>query len=133
VFLLKNFSTEGAIVAPAENLTLPESSVQKKAKESLSIRITRNTIMVEDKIAVGPKQFNGLIQKQDFMIPELFTVLTKYSTEAQKASKKFGKDFTGEIAIQGDVEIPYAILTRVMYTCGQAGYPNMNLFVYRKE
>jgi biopolymer transport protein ExbD len=66
------------------------------------------------------------------MIDPLFKVLGKYSAEAKKSAEMFKTEFSGKISIQGDVEIPYNILTRVMYTCGQAGYPNMNLIVYRK-
>jgi biopolymer transport protein ExbD len=67
------------------------------------------------------------------MIEPLFNVLTKYAEEAQKLEDRTGKAFSGSISIQGDTAIPYNVLTRIMYTCGQAGYPNMNLLVYRPE
>jgi biopolymer transport protein ExbD len=133
VFLLKNFSTEGAIVTPADNLTLPESSVEKRAKESLSVKVAKNSIMVENNLVLGEKAYSELFQQKEFLIKPLYELLVKYSEEAVKMSEISGKSFSGEITIQGDVEIPYNILTRVMYTCGQAGYPNMNLFVYRQE
>lgn len=133
VFLLKNFSTEGAIVTPADNLTLPESSVEKRAKESLSVKVAKNSIMVENNLVLDEKAYSELSQQKEFLIKPLYESLVKYSEEAVKMSKISGNNFSGEITIQGDVEIPYNILTRVMYTCGQAGYPNMNLFVYRQE
>jgi len=108
VFLLKSFSTEGQLVTPATGLLLPTSSVERTAKEALC-------------------------DQKDFMIPRLYDVLSKYAKEARKSSEMFGKDFSGEITIQGDVSIPYKLLTRIMYTCGQSGYPVMNLIVYRKE
>ena len=67
------------------------------------------------------------------MIAKLNQVLLKYTEEAKKSSEMFGKEFSGEITIQGDIGIPYKLLTRIMYTCGQSGYPNMNLIVYREE
>lgn len=133
VFLIKNFSTEGAIVTPADNLTLPKSSVETRAKEALSVKISTNTILVENTVVLGEKEFADLQAQKDFMIEPLYQVLQKYSDEGRKMEDISGEKFSGEIAIQGDVAIPYAILTRVMYTCGQAGYPNMNLFVYRQE
>ncbi len=133
VFLLKNFSTEGAIVTPADNLTLPESSVEKRAKESLSVKVAKNSIMVENNLVLDEKAYSELFQQKEFLIKPLYELLVKYSEEAVKMSEISGSSFSGEITIQGDVEIPYNILTRVMYTCGQAGYPNMNLFVYRQE
>jgi len=133
VFLLKNFSTEGAIVTPANTLTLPESSVGKKAKESLSVKIAQNSITVENTLVLDNAAFEHVKQQKEFMIPKLYDALIHYAEEARKMASVSGEKFSGEIAIQGDIEIPYSVLTRVMYTCGQAGYPNMNLFVYRND
>lgn len=133
VFLIKNFSTEGAIVTPADNLTLPKSSVEMRAKEALGIKVSKNTIIVENTVVIDNEQFAEVEKQKDFMIQSLHDVLVKYAEEAKKMAEISGKEFSGEITIQGDVEIPYNILTRVMYTCGQAGYPKMNLFVYRQD
>jgi biopolymer transport protein ExbD len=133
VFLIKNFSTEGAIVTPADNLTLPKSSVEMRAKEALGIKVSKNTIIVENNLVINDQQFAEIEKQKDFMIQSLHDVLVKYAEEAKKMAEISGKEFSGEITIQGDVEIPYNILTRVMYTCGQAGYPKMNLFVYRQD
>jgi biopolymer transport protein ExbD len=133
VFLIKNFSTEGAIVTPADNLTLPKSTVEMRAKEALGIKVSKNTIMVENTLVIDDQQFAEVEKQKDFMIQSLHDVLVKYAEEAKKMAEISGKEFSGEITIQGDVEIPYNILTRVMYTCGQAGYPKMNLFVYRQD
>ncbi|MBN1309660.1 MAG: biopolymer transporter ExbD [Chitinispirillaceae bacterium] len=133
VFLIKNFSTEGAIVTPAEQLTLPKSTVERRAKESLSVRVAQNAIMVENNLVLDGEAYERLLGQQEFMIPPLYDVLTRYAEEGKKMASAAGTPFSGEITIQGDVEIPYSVLTRVMYTCGQAGYPTMNLFVYRNE
>jgi biopolymer transport protein ExbD len=133
VFLIKNFSTEGAIVTPADNLTLPKSTVEKRASEALGIKVSKNTIIVENTLVVNETEFTAVQNQKDFLIQTLYEVLKKYAEEGKKMTEISGKEFSGEITIQGDVEIPYSILTRVMYTCGQAGYPKMNLFVYRQD
>jgi biopolymer transport protein ExbD len=133
VFLIKNFSTEGAIVTPANNLTLPKSSVERHAKEALSVKVSRSTITVENLSVIDKNEFSTLLNQKEFMIEPLRRMLSKYAEEGRKMAQISGKEFSGEITIQGDVEIPYNVLTRVMYTCGQAGYPNMNLFVYRQD
>lgn len=132
VFLLQNYSAQGQLVTPAEGLVLPKSSVEKSAGEALTIKISQNTIMVEDVIPVDKAGYEVLKTQKDFMIPSLYDVLSRHSQKAQEMSEKIGQTFSGKISIQGDEAIPYSILTRVMYTCGQAGYPNMNLVVYRK-
>jgi len=132
VFLLKNYSAQGQLVTPAEGLMLPTSSIEKNAKEALSVKVSQTTIMVENEIVVDQNGYVTLLAQKDFMIEPLFKVLQKHAEEARKSSERFGQEFSGKISIQGDVAIPYNVLTRVMYTCGQAGYPMMNLVVYRK-
>jgi biopolymer transport protein ExbD len=132
VFLLQNFSAQGQLVTPAQGLRLPKSSVEKLAKEALSVKISQKNIMVEDAVVVGPEAYQALLGQKDFMIDPLYKSLSKYADEAKKSAEMFKSEFSGKISIQGDVEIPYNVLTRVMYTCGQSGYPNMNLVVYRK-
>jgi biopolymer transport protein ExbD len=133
VFLLKNFSTQGQIVTPATGLTLPASSVEKVAQEALNVKISKNSIAVENRMVIDEKEYSAIMEQQDFMIPELLAALTKYESEARKSAELFNKNYTGEITIHGDVAIPYKVLTRVMYTCGQAGFPVMNLLVYKRN
>ena len=95
VFLIKNFSTEGAIVMPANNLTLPKSSVERQAKESLSVKVARNTIMVENNLVLDTNDYKQLAEQKEFMIQQLHDVLVKYSEEAKKMSKVSGKEFSG--------------------------------------
>jgi biopolymer transport protein ExbD len=132
VFLLQNFSAQGQLVTPAQGLRLPKSSIEKLAKEALNVKISQKNIMVEDAVVIGPEAYQALLSQKDFMIGPLYKSLTKFAEEAKKSAEMFKSEFSGKISIQGDVEIPYNILTRVMYTCGQSGYPNMNLVVYRK-
>jgi biopolymer transport protein ExbD len=133
VFLLKNFSAEGSIISPAENLTLPQSTVETRAKESLSVKIAKNGVVVESRQVVDADEFDKIRGQKGFLIPPLHEVLSKYASEARRLSAVTGQPFSGSITIQGDTAIPYNVLTRVMYTCGQSGYPNMNLLVYRQE
>jgi biopolymer transport protein ExbD len=133
VFLLKSFSTQGQLVTPATGLQLPTSSIERSAGEALCIKISDDNIVVENTLVVDSTRFGDLLEQKDFMIPPLYDVLQKFADEARKAAEMFGKEFSGEITIQGDVSVPYKVLTRVMYTSGQAGYPVMNLVVYRNE
>ncbi len=133
VFLLKSFSTQGQLVTPATGLVLPTSTVERATDEALSVKISRRRVAVEDRIVIGEDRYKELLAQDDFLVQELYDVLHKFAEEARKAAEMFGKEFSGEITIQGDVEVPYKVLTRVMYTCGQAGYPIMNLIVYKKE
>jgi biopolymer transport protein ExbD len=132
VFLLKNYSAQGQLVTPAEGLLLPTSSIEKNAGEALSVKISQTTIMVENDVVLDAAGYKALLDQKDFMIEPLYKVLSGHAKSARESAQRFKTDFSGKISIQGDVVIPYNVLTRVMYTCGQAGYPTMNLVVYRK-
>lgn len=132
VFLLKNYSAQGQLVTPAQGLLLPSSTIEKNAGEALSIKISQNSIMIENDIVIDAAGYGAIMRQKEFMIEPLFKVLNDHAKSARESSALFKTEFSGRISIQGDVAIPYNVLTRVMYTCGQAGYPVMNLVVYRK-
>ena len=132
VFLLKNYSAQGQLVTPAEGLLLPTSSIEKSAQEALSVKLSQDNIMVENEIVVGGESYRAIENQKDFMIEPLYKVLSERAKSARESAERYKTEFSGKISIQGDIAIPYNILTRVMYTCGQAGYPTMNLVVYRK-
>ena len=41
--------------------------------------------------------------------------------------------FTGEIVLQGDREIPFRLLKKIIYTAGQAEFLNQSLAVFQEE
>lgn len=133
VFLLKSFSTQGQLITPATGLLLPTSTVERTTRSSLDVQITKDKILVQDKIVVDEKELRDILKQKNFIIQKLYDVLEKYTDAGMRMSEISGSDASGEITIQGDIGVPYKLLTRVMYTCGQAGYPSMNLVVYRKE
>ena len=133
VFLLKNFSTQGQIITPSTGLMLPTSTVQQSASEGLVVKLSQNDCAVENTIVLNKKDLDSVQYQKEFMINKLYTVLTEYAKHGQNSSNVYGTEFSGQITIQADIQIPYKLLTRILYTCGQSGYPNMNLLVYRKE
>ena len=42
-------------------------------------------------------------------------------------------EFTGRLVLEGDREIPFKLLKKILYTCGQAGFINQSLAVFQKE
>lgn len=132
VFLLQNYSSGGQLVTPAQGLVLPSSSIEKQADEALMVKVSQNNIMVENTVVLDERKYKELVAQKEYMIPPLYNILTQYAKESRISADRFKTEFSGKISIQGDGEIPYNVLTRIMYTCGQSGFPNMNLVVYRK-
>lgn len=134
VFLLKMYSAQGQLVTPAMGLTLPTSTISNSAHESLSVKILGDRLMVENIVILEKEAFNKVLEdKAGVLITPLQTVLIRFADEAKKSAERFGRGFSGEITIHGDSNVSFSFLKKVMYTCGEAGYPAMKLLVYRED
>ncbi len=129
VFLLRAFSLEGQLVHPSDYLTLPKSTVKQPPELALEVVVSKEWIMVNDKPVARVKEVE---QQQGLIIPALKAELDVHAREAKKMEELYGTPFSGKITIQGDKDLPYNTLVKVMATCGQAEYPNMRLAVYQK-
>jgi len=130
VFLLKTYSTEGMLIQPSEYLTLPSSTIEKSAEVALDLVISKEWIMVNHEPVVTVPE---VLASQGLIINSLKEKLEVYAREAKRMEELYGTKFSGKVTIQGDKEILYHLLVKVMATCGKSDYPNMRLVVYKKE
>lgn len=129
VFLLKTYSTEGNLIQPSEYLTLPTSSVENPPEVALDVIVSKEWIMVHNDPVIRIRE----VESQDeFVIQPLYDMLQRYATEAKKMEEAYGVKFSGKVTIQGDKQLPFRTILKVMATCGQAEYPNMRLVVYQQ-
>jgi biopolymer transport protein ExbD len=131
VFLLKSFSAEGQIVTTSQDLQLPESTSDKPPKVAPIIAVTKEWIILDDKPLVKIDEINA---DGDLLIKPLHEGLQ----QAREVSEKLGAmderlGFHGTVDIMGDRDASFAVIKRVMYTCGRVGFNNMLLAVYKKE
>lgn len=127
VFLLKTYSTHGQLINPSEDLTLPTSVTQHLPELGLDVTVSSDWILVNGKAV---ERTENAMNQEGYIIPRLQDELFKYGTEAEKMEEMYGAKFSGKATIQGDKNLPYRLLIRVMATCGQSNYPNMRLVVY---
>lgn len=130
VFLLKTYSTHGQLINPSQDLTLPTSLVQHPPELGLDVTVSVDWILVNGKPV---EQTQNIISEDTYIVPRLQEELLRYAREAEKMEEMYGAKFSGKVTIQGDKNLPYRLLIKVMYTCGQSNYPNMRLVVYKKE
>ncbi len=128
LFLLKSFSTEGALVTPSEQLRLPVSDQDMKPKKELTVSIARDVLMVNDAV-IGPV---SEIDEQQMLIPFLADRLSDYAKQEHELEADVGKEFTHEVIIEGDEKIPFELLFKVMYTCSKTEFYKMRLLTIRK-
>jgi len=132
VFLIKNFSTMPEMTVTAKNLQLPISTAAQYPEVSTTVAATQQAVLLDgefvdtienirsQKEMLNTKLYDKLIQdKQRFLL-----IASKNPDEIK---------FRGKIIIQADKSIPYQIIKKLIYTCGQADFGRISLHVLHKE
>jgi len=129
IFLLTTSSSE---VPPKESakFVLPESSSSEPFKHRLNIQITTEEILVEGHIVAYVKD---ALASEEMLVQGLHQALEE---EAKKsifiAQENEEMELNREVVIQGDKTIPFSLVEKIMFTCGDIGYTNMSLAVISK-
>ena len=131
VFLLKSYSAEGQIMSVAPDLRLPESTAQKPPETASIIAITNDAILLDGNQVTTVGQ---ILRNDNLLIPELLNQLKKLRQLSEKVGEIRSEiGFTGKISIQADRELPYLVIKKIMFTCGQIGYNDMLLAVNKPD
>ena len=131
VFLLKSFSVEGEIMSVAKDLRLPESTAQTPPKAAPILVVTNEWIILD---GTPVEKVETVLTQRDNIINSLKTQLQQIRAFSESlAQLNANMRFKGNIAIQGDKEIPFGLLKKIMFTCGQVGFNDMLLVVNQAE
>jgi len=131
VFLLKSFSTEGEVMGIAPDLKLPVSSAEDPPRTTSIVVVTPEWLILDGKPI---EKVQNVLKSNRLLITPLFQELKTRRVLAENIARMDEKmAFRGEITIQGDKVIPFEVLKKVMYTCGQVGYNNMLLAVTKES
>jgi len=126
-FLLKSFSAEGQVTMATTDLTLPVSTATKELQTTSFVTITPSLILLDGRPLLTTK---NALEHESLLLKNLYDDLRAKRIMAEAdASIDESMTFRGEITIQADEDIPFEVLKRVLYTCGQVGYNNMLLAV----
>jgi biopolymer transport protein ExbD len=128
LFLLKSFVIEGEVITPAPGVDLPESSSDTTPSASVVIAIFDNFVMMDGDVVAS---VSAAVASSDLLIESLAARLDEARTKAEEIAQYRGGEevFEGKVSIQGDRDINFAILQRVMFTCTVSGYENISLAV----
>jgi biopolymer transport protein ExbD len=131
VFLLKSFSAEGEILTVAKDMQLPESTAKTPPQSTPILMITNEWIILDGNPV---EKISDVVADKNIVITKLLTQLQKLRTFSESlGALDVNMGFKGNITIQGDKEIPFQVLKKVMFTCGQVGFNNMLLAVNQEE
>jgi biopolymer transport protein ExbD len=125
LFLLKSYSAGGEVMVPQPGVQLPESTAESTPRASLVVSIDGDAIKLgSEKVASVAE----VAASPDAGIPALAERLPIAATAAGAPDGLKGTAVT----IQGDRNIEYSLLRKVMFTLSQSGYDNVSLAVLRK-
>jgi biopolymer transport protein ExbD len=131
VFLIKTFSTEGNVMNIPNDIKLPVSIAQKAPKPTPILSVNQKYLVVE---GVNVGSVKEVLESGDLLIQPLYDWLQERRNTTEEIAKYSTKtEFKGDITIQGDQKIPYKLLQKIMYTCGQTGFNNFSLAVLQNE
>ena len=132
IFLLKSYSAEGIILTIPADLHLPTSTTQTTPEPGLVVEVSKNNLMVDGKLL--ELNLESIANSDTLLIDELYQYLDIRAKQYEKISAANPTaSFTGKLVLEGDKEIPFKLLKKILYTCGQAGFINQSLAVFQKE
>ena len=127
-FLLVN-SSDVQTLPNANELQLPESIAEEKAKETVVILIGETDLIVQG-TSVG--KIADIMATKGNDIPKLREALLSQNDRVLRREAQ-NEIVAREVTIMGDKDIPYRLLKKVMATCTRSDYGQISLAVLQKS
>jgi biopolymer transport protein TolR len=113
---------------PDAQLTLPASVVEAKPRETVTIVVTSEAVMVQSEPVINTAK---LLDDGIGLIYELRERLVQLRSAVEAHAKT--ADVSGEVTLLADKSIPFKVLKKIMSTCTASGYGRISLAVMQKE
>lgn len=127
-FLLVNSGSVEVMEAP-KDMTLPESRVELKPRETVVIFVGKENILVQGvAVALVADILENKAAATDPIISRLEEIRLNVVGPATLAAAG-----SQEVTILADKSVPFAVIKRIMSTCTDGGYENVSLAVIQKE
>ena len=127
-FLLVNSGSVEVVEAP-KDVTLPESVVESKPRETVVISISADEVLVQGKLVAFVEDIlsdkDGAIDPINARLAELKESVIGINTKTVAGSQ--------EVTILADRSVPFTVIKTVMSTCTAEGYENVSLAVIQKN
>ena len=126
-FLLVNSGSVEILDAP-KNVTLPESRIESKPRETVVIFVSKEEVLVQGQaVALVADILSGESSTMDNIkarLAELKENIIGTSTLTAASSQ--------EVTILADKSVPFTVIKQIMSTCTREGYEDVSLAVIQK-
>lgn len=145
VFLLKSWSVSAMSIPVAEDIKPPKSTNLIRPPEAVKLTVTKASASIKGVIAVDServieldgaklKELEGQTQQRNFLIKDLQAALIKKADGIKYiATKNPEIKFDGKILIIADKDLPYWLITQVLFTAAEAGFEQYKLVAMREK
>jgi biopolymer transport protein ExbD len=130
-FVLKSYISGAEVTAPPPGVTLPRSSVDTGMHTSVVVAIDHDAIMLGgERVATVTEA----VASHELLIAPLAARLAEVRAQIDDIDRRKGKApaATHLATIQGDAQIEFRLLQKVMYTLDRNGFPDIALAVLKK-
>jgi biopolymer transport protein ExbD len=128
-FLIFNSSATVETLQQPKQITLPESVVEEKPRETVVVFVGKEEVLVQGVLVarVADIQATGNVEIESIgvRLAELRESVIGLSTQAVAESQ--------EVTVLADKSVPFSVLKKVMATCTAQGYTRVSLAVVQKS
>ena len=126
-FLLVNSGSVEVMEAP-KTVTLPESVVESKPRETVVIFVSKDEVLVQGKLVA---RVENILEADRASIASITDRLAELEDHViGRATRQVAG--SQEITILADKEVPFAVIKRIMSACTGQGYGHVSLAVIQK-
>jgi biopolymer transport protein ExbD len=126
-FLLVNTGSVQVMEAP-KTVTLPESMVEAKPRETVVIFVSQDQVLVQGRVVA---QVSDILEGDRASIESITDRLAELSANVIGPATKVVAG-SQEVTILADKQVPFAVIKRIMSACTGQGYGHVSLAVIRK-
>ena len=127
-FLLVNSASSEVLETP-KRITLPDSVVESKPRETVVVFVSADEVMVQGEAVVSVADILAM-EGQD--IAEIGDRLAALSQDVIGVSTRTVAE-SQEVTILADKSVPFSVVKKIMSTCTGQGYSRISLAVTQKE
>lgn len=132
VFFLLVSSSEVQDIPTTKAVTLPDSISLQKPRNTLTIVVTKDNIIFQDKTIAAVADVASLDGDVIEALKKGLIDVVDQKVVAPMAQEAAAGPDQYEIMIMGDREIPYKILRKIIVSCTEARFNNIYLAVVQK-
>lgn len=127
VFFLMVNSGDVQVLQSNKQIKLPESVAETPPSETLVISVTASDIMVQGRAVTSLAAFSA----GEALIDEPLLAELRHQAGRRPPLAEAERQQGRPVTIMGDAALPYALLKRLMATCGASEYRNIQLAVMK--